>query len=171
MLTSNNWHVLYTMPKQERKVADELAKKRFEVFLPLYKTIRQWSDRKKLILAPLFPSYVFVNTSYIERMRVFEIPGVVRFLSTKGKLDSISREEIILIQNILDNNPEVHRHNLQRGDLVRVISGPFKGLKGEIENINGRCRLSLWIESLHQIVKFDISSNVVESIPRSVECS
>ena len=32
-----------------------------EAFLPLIKTVRQWSDRKKTVVLPLIPSYVFVS--------------------------------------------------------------------------------------------------------------
>src|SRR5690606_13559230 len=97
-------------------------------------------------------------------IRVFETPGVVRFLSTKGKLDTISPGEILLIRNILNNNPEVVNRNFERGDRVRVVSGPFRGLEGEVENGNGGCRLLLCVESLNRIVKFDISSDAVASL-------
>ena len=54
------WFVLYTRPGCERKVAELLEKKHVEVYCPLSKTNKQWSDRKKPALQPLFSSYVFV---------------------------------------------------------------------------------------------------------------
>lgn len=164
MLASKKWFVLYTMPNQERKVADELSKKSIEVFLPLIETIRQWSDRKKMILVPMFPNYVFINALKIEGMRLFETPGIIRYLSTNGKPDSVCPEDIQLIKDILDNNPEVLGDNLQKGTRVKVISGPFEGIEGEIETSNSSCRISIRIDSLNRCVRFDISKNCVEPL-------
>jgi hypothetical protein len=44
---SLNWFVVYTKPLTEKKVADRLCLLGIESYLPLYTTIRQWSDRKK----------------------------------------------------------------------------------------------------------------------------
>ena len=55
------WYVLYTNPKAEKKVAEQLNKIGIETYCPLVTKIQQWSDRKKKIEVPLFSSYVFVN--------------------------------------------------------------------------------------------------------------
>ncbi|MEY4660481.1 MAG: hypothetical protein RLZZ42_433, partial [Bacteroidota bacterium] len=57
------WFAVYTRSRCEKKVAQMLTKRGIVNYCPLNKKLRQWSDRKKYIFEPLFPSYVFV---YIE---------------------------------------------------------------------------------------------------------
>ena len=56
-----NWHAIYVASRQEKKVLEALLNKKIEAYLPLIKTLRQWSDRKKLVEFPLMPGYVFVK--------------------------------------------------------------------------------------------------------------
>ena len=55
------WFAIYTKPKAEKKVFDQLVKYNFEAFLPLKKEIHRWKDRLKKVEVPLFNSYVFVK--------------------------------------------------------------------------------------------------------------
>jgi hypothetical protein len=57
----------------------------FVSFLPLHKEIRTWSDRKKQIELPLFPSYIFVYTSLCERYKSLQVKGIVNYVSFDGK--------------------------------------------------------------------------------------
>jgi transcriptional antiterminator RfaH len=75
-----NWFVIYTKSKNEKKVSERLEAMGIEVFRPMVTTIRQWSDRKKKIKTPLLNSYIFVKIEEQNRNKVFEIPGVVRYL-------------------------------------------------------------------------------------------
>ena len=50
------WYVLYTNPKAEKKVAEQLTKIGVINYCPLIKKVHQWSDRKKKIEIPLFTS-------------------------------------------------------------------------------------------------------------------
>ena len=43
------WWALYTRHQHEKTVAEMLSAKGFEVFLPLYESIRRWKDRSKKI--------------------------------------------------------------------------------------------------------------------------
>jgi transcription antitermination factor NusG len=74
------WYVARTMSRHEKKVADLLQVRAIDNCLPLYAAIRQWSDRTKRVMVPLFPGYVFVNIAYEDRLRVLEVPGLVGFV-------------------------------------------------------------------------------------------
>lgn len=74
-----NWYVVYTKPKWEKKVAEQLRNKGIECYCPLITQVRQWSDRKKKVEVPLFNSYVFVQLPDSERNAVFQSVGVVRY--------------------------------------------------------------------------------------------
>lgn len=53
------WFALLVKTSREKNVAELLRSKDHEVFLPLYRTTRMWSDRRKEITLPLLPGYVF----------------------------------------------------------------------------------------------------------------
>ena len=79
------WFALYTKPRNEKKVAENLAALGIEVYCPLVTTIKQWSDRKKKVESPLIPSYVFVKIEEANRKEVFQVSGVVQYVFWLGK--------------------------------------------------------------------------------------
>ena len=81
-----NWYVVYTKPRWEKKVVEQLNQKGIECYCPLITQVRQWSDRKKKVDVPLFNSYVFVHLEESDRNSVFLSSGVVRYLFWLGKL-------------------------------------------------------------------------------------
>ena len=50
-----NWFAVYVRSRAEKKVAEALLQQGYEFFLPLKKTLRNWSDRKKWVDLPLIP--------------------------------------------------------------------------------------------------------------------
>ena len=75
------WYVIYTKPRNEKKVADRLKHLGIDVYCPMITMIKQWSDRKKKVQIPLLNSYVFVNLNEKDRELVFQVSGVVRSAS------------------------------------------------------------------------------------------
>lgn len=160
--TIRHWYVLYTMPRQEFKIKNILSKQGVEVFLPVYKSIRQWSDRKKCIEVPLFSSYLFIRAYHDERFQALSVPGAVTFISTQGKPDIIHPKDIDLIQQLVHNNPELKSGSFTKGEQVKITDGPFKGTRGYLEEIRGRHRVSILVESLAKVVTIDISPDYIE---------
>src|ERR1700736_4232703 len=63
------WYAAYTAPRHEKRVTQEMEGQQISCFLPLYKSVRRWKDRRKQIELPLFPGYVFVHVALRERLR------------------------------------------------------------------------------------------------------
>ena len=80
-----NLYVIYTRPRWELKIYKALLESGIEAYCPTHTAVHQWSDRKKKITKPYFNSYVFVWLEEADRNRVFDIPGVVRFVFWLGK--------------------------------------------------------------------------------------
>ena len=78
------WYVIYTKPRNEKKVAERLQQIGITVYCPMITMIKQWSDRKKKVQIPLLNSYVFVCLEDKEREKVFQVSGVVRYLFWLG---------------------------------------------------------------------------------------
>ncbi|MGC1204100.1 MAG: UpxY family transcription antiterminator [Flavobacteriaceae bacterium] len=93
-----NWFVLSVKRSQEKKVADMLEKMNIEVFNPMIKEVKYWSDRQKTIETPLFKSYVFVNMPEKYRGLVFGVSGVKRYLFLEGKPAMVRHEEVNIIK-------------------------------------------------------------------------
>ena len=96
-----NWYVVYTKPKWEKKVAEQLNEAGVECYCPLITRMRQWSDRKKKVEVPLFNSYVFVQLAESDRNSVFISSGVVRYLFWLGKPAIVQDAEIETIKSWL----------------------------------------------------------------------
>ena len=94
MSTERTWHVVYTKPKCEKKVADVFSQKKIEAYCPMNRILRQWADRKKIIYQPLFSSYVFVRTINSEHIKIMETNGVLNFVHWLGKPAVVRNDEI-----------------------------------------------------------------------------
>jgi len=79
------WYAIYTRPRAEKQVYQRLTESGVETYLPMQKTIRQWSDRKKIVEKPLLSSYLFVKTKPKSFPVVYKVFGVVKFVSFEGQ--------------------------------------------------------------------------------------
>src|ERR1700693_3236672 len=84
VLGSCHWYAAYTCTHHEKRVAQQLDERQVENFLPLYRSVRRWKDRRKELQLALFPSYVFVRMDIRDRLRVLQLPGIVNFVSFGG---------------------------------------------------------------------------------------
>lgn len=97
-----SWYAVYTKPRWEKKVASLLAEKGIEYYCPLNKVVKQWSDRKKTVLEPLFKSYVFVHVDETEKWELLNINGVVNYVHWLGKPAKIKDSEIDNVKKFLN---------------------------------------------------------------------
>ena len=123
------WYVLYTMPRNEKKVAQRLSEAGYIVYCPLQKVRRQWSDRTKVVEEPLFKSYLFIQIEDSRRDEVFSFPGTVRYLFWMHRPAQVRQVEINTIQKWLGeyNHEDIDISDILPGDFVRITSGPFTG--------------------------------------------
>lgn len=152
-----NWYVIYTKPKWEKKVAEQLAEAGIDCYCPLITQIRQWSDRKKKVEVPLFNSYVFVQLAESERNSVFQSVGVVRYLFWLGKPAIVRHEEIEVIKKWLNTSDaaDVIVENYKIGDAIQLESGPFSAQKAIVQEVTNT-HYVLVLESLGCVLKMKI---------------
>ncbi|MDG2432904.1 UpxY family transcription antiterminator [Flavobacterium sp.] len=153
-----NWYVLYTKPKWEKKVAEQLQKNGIECYCPVIKQVRQWSDRKKKVEVPLFNSYVFVQLPEADRNIVFSSPGVVRYLFWLSKPAIVRSEEIDVIKKWLNTgfDADISIAKYKVGDMVEVESGPFLSQKAIVQEVSNTNYI-LVLESLGCVLKMKIN--------------
>jgi transcriptional antiterminator NusG len=134
------WYVVYTRPCHEKRVAELLAEKEIGHYCPLQKVQRQWSDRKKIILEPLFKSYVFVHITEKGQMPVRQTEGVINFVNFLGKPAVIRDEEISVIRQFLNDyqHVQLEKIELHINEKVTVTGGPLMMQEGIVVQIKSR---------------------------------
>jgi len=154
------WYALYTRPRAEKLVYQRLVEAGIETFLPLQKTYRMWSDRKKLVEKPLLSSYVFVKTNKKSFPKVYKTNGVVKFISFEGHPVSIPQNQIDNLRLLVNSDApiEVSSEKFATGDNVEVINGSLIGLTGELIKIGSKNRVIVRIDRLDQ--------NLILKIPK-----
>jgi transcription antitermination factor NusG len=163
------WWVIYTRHQHEKVVADVLSAKGFEVFLPLYDSIRRWKDRQKLLSLPLFPCYVFVRGGFHRRLQVVSTPGVYMTLTHGDRIAVIPEREIDAIRRTVEGPFRMEPHPFLRcGDRVRVIGGSLEGVEGILIRKKNQFRLVLSVDMLEKSVAVEIDAFDVESIVERV---
>lgn len=159
------WWALYTRHQHEKTVADMLTAKGFEVFLPLYESMRRWKDRKKVISLPLFPCYVFVRGGLNRRLQVVTTPGIHMILTHGDRVAVIPETEIEVIRRTIEGSYRVEPHPfLKVGERVRVIRGSLEGVEGVLLRKKNMCRLVLSVAMVAQSVAVEIDAADVEPV-------
>ncbi len=146
-----NWYAIFTKPRAEKKVLQRMLESEIDAFLPLIKTVRQWSDRKKTVEIPLISSYVFVNLEENELYKTLPIPGTVNVLKHLGKPAKIREDEIENLKILSSNEKDFEVSKYTRviqGDAVEVTKGPFMGLIATCEKTSSGHRVVVKIDSL-----------------------
>lgn len=152
-----NWYVVYTKPKWEKKVAEQLTKIGIECYCPLITQVRQWSDRKKKVIMPLFNSYVFVQLTESDRNVVFHSAGAVRYLFWLGKPAIVRDEEIGTIKKWLETPDayDISIDSVQIGDKITLESGPFSTQAAIVQEVS-KTHYVLVLENLGCVLKMKI---------------
>jgi len=134
------WYAVYTRPRWEKKVAYVLEKKGIEQYCPLNKIYRQWSDRRKLILEPLFTSYVFVRTTEKMHSEIKSLNGIINFVYGLSKPAIIRDEEINCIKEFLNNhnNVQLQKTPVDVNDTVRITSGALTEYEGNVVAVKSK---------------------------------
>lgn len=160
MVTTNleHWYALYTKPRWEKKVAQLLAEEGFENYCPINKVTKQWSDRKKVVLEPIFKGYVFVKVADAQKWSLRKVDGVLNFVYWLGKPAIIREDEIVTIQKFLSEfkDVEVSSNALELNSAVKIKTGVLMDYQGVIvELIGSRARVKIESMGLVLSAQFD----------------
>ena len=153
------WFVLYTKANQEIKVAEQLKEIKISCFCPTVTIIKQYSDRKKKVIKPLLPSYVFVFIEEGNRNDVFSVFGITRYMFWLGKPATVRESEIELMKQYLTGEfQSVSLTNFTKGQLHKISEGVFTGKIGRVIEIQ-KNKIKLQLESLGMIVTLRLEAS------------
>ena len=160
------WRVINVKPHHEQSVAQFLKEQGYELYLPTYRSVRKWHDRKVTLDLPLFPSYAFLRFNIAERARILATSGVRSILSFSREPAEVSEEEISTIRQLLASGLPVAPAlvPLQIGRKIKITDGPLTGVEGILQKFKGVCELIVVAEILRRAVKVTIDREWVEGI-------
>ena|SRR5689334_10205010 len=161
----SKWYAVYTRPRWEKKVAEILTHKKIENYCPLNKVVRQWSDRKKIVLEPLFTSYVFVKTDQQQHAEIRKIQGIINFVYWLNRPAVIRNEEIENIREFLNEhiNVQIQKTPVNINDPVKVIKGPLMDYEGNVIAIKSKT-LKILLPSLGYMMIAEVEKTSIKII-------
>ena len=159
------WLVIYTKPRQEKKLAERLTQMGYEVYCPTQRIKKRWSDRWKWVEQPLFTSHLFIQIEPERRVAVYFTPGYVRFLFWLKRPAQVRPQEIDTLKRWLnDYAPEaIEIDRYVRGQRVQVQSGPLQGHSATVAEQRG-ATLELVLEELQIKIKVDLSHTEIQGL-------
>jgi transcription antitermination factor NusG len=160
------WYACRTRARAEKKVDRLLAAAGVTSYVPLIERLRQWSDRSKQVAFPLFPGYVFAQFALSTLAEIVRTPSLIEVVRVAGSPSPIRESEIESIRALvlgahkIGEEPSAHDY-LVRGQEVRVIQGPFEGLRGILTQVRGKTRIVVRLETIRQAVSVEMASRFV----------
>lgn len=166
MTTDKKWYVAYVKSRSEKKVAERLTKAGIIHFLPLIKTMRQWSDRKKMVTIPLFNGYIFIEAAENELTAVRMISGVVNFIYMEGKPAAVPAQQLETIRQFLDTGLPIASapDTFTPGEKVRINFGPLAGTTGELIDMHNEKQFILRIDLINQVMLVHVPGAYLERV-------
>jgi len=156
--------------RKESLIAAQLEGQGIECFLPKYKSLREWSDRKKEVERPLFPGYLFCRFDYTQRRPVVVTPGVLQIVGCGRTPTPIEDREIQAIQIAVGSGVSGQPWPyLEVGEKVRIHTGTLSGLEGILVNFKGNHRVVLSVTLLQRSVALEVDLSWVTSLDKGSE--
>jgi|SRR5882672_3312889 len=160
------WYAAYTWANHEKRVADQFVERRVEHFLPTFESIRHWKDRRMRIQQPLFSGYIFVRLALQDRLRVLQVPSVVRLVSFNGRPAVLSDQEVdILRKSLIPELRALPHPYLKVGRRVRIVKGPLYGAEGVVVRKKNGFRFVLLMDLIMRAASVDVDAADIQAIP------
>lgn len=159
-----DWMALYVRSRAEKKALNDLTGAGIICYLPMRKTLRQWSDRKKKVDMVVIPSYIFVRKNPKEYMSLFVSPHIVGIVKFEGTPAIIPDKQIQAMKRIINSDTEfeVIPEKLKKGDKVKIRYGTLSGIEGEFMEIARNKRFVLHIEQIGYSLTIQIPVDYLE---------
>jgi transcription antitermination factor NusG len=160
------WFALFTLPQHERAVAKRLDNMNIESFLPTYEVKRTWKNRQHAtIMMPVFPTYLFVRLTRIERWRAVNSPGIVRIVGNSRGPIPIADNEIDFLRSDFCRSTIEPFEELPVGSRVRITRGPMSGFEGILVRKRSSVRFVLTLNVINLRAAVEVDVKDLEACP------
>lgn len=164
------WYAIKTRGRSEKRVAQRLETRGIESYCPVVEKEREWSDRKKLVLFPMFPTYVFGHFALRRTGDVLYTPGVASIVKAEGDAVPVRPEELEAVRRLEGGIRETGEEPTQvdfftPGDPVKVVEGPFEGMTGVLLEDRDGVRVSVKLSAIEQAMSIVLPRDIVAPVP------
>lgn len=158
---AKRWYSVGVLSNFEKRVADQIRQavaeegledEIEEVLVPTEEVIEVRRGKKVKSERRIMPGYVLVRMNMSDRAYhlINSTPRVLGFLGPQGRPTPMRDEEVNQIIQRVEENAEAPRQliSFDVGEQVKVISGPFEGFSGTVEEVddeNQRLKVSVSI--------------------------
>jgi transcription antitermination factor NusG len=157
------WFAVYTAPRHEKFVQAQLIAKQIQSFLPLYTITRRWKNGvRREIQHPLLPGYVFVCLEADEKLPVLQTAGVVYFVGNGGGPSPLDDHEMHALRVGAQRSSLAPHAFLSTGDTVCITRGPFRGVKGYVEQDGGDLTFVVTIQLIQKSFAIRVQADDLE---------
>ena len=175
------WYALRTTYGREKKAYDYMTAKGITAFLPTVNTIKMINGKKKSVTESRLPNIFFaygteeeikayvydnVNLPFLrfyyrhkhEGKKIEKTPMIV----PTSQIDSLKIICEAEAEDIIISHTEIPK--FEKGQVVRIIDGAFKGVVGRIARYQGQQRVAVVMDELVTICTAYIPSAFIETI-------
>ena len=162
-----SWIVVYTKPHDENRALANLLRQGFDAYLPRYKAVRRHARKVENVQKPLFPRYMFVSIDpdagrWRPILSTYGVSGIVM----DGDRPAIAPDGVVDAIRARAASGDFDRTgplcNLQPGDDVRVLDGPFADLVGRLQAVDDKDRVCVLLQMMGRAVRARIESSALE---------
>jgi transcription antitermination factor NusG len=162
---SERWFAVYTCANHEKQVEKQFKVRQLNHFLPLYGSVRRWKDRRVRLQMPLFPGYIFARFRFDERLRILQVPGVVRIIGFDGRPYPLPEHEIEKLRLGMSHGLAIEPHPyLKAGCRVRIIHGPLQGTQGILVRTKNTHRVVLSLDLISRSAAVEVEASDIERV-------
>jgi transcriptional antiterminator NusG len=144
-----NWYIIHTYSGFEQKVADSLrgraqafgfSDKIGQILIPTEEVVELRAGKKVTSKRLLYPGYVLVQMEMNDQLwhEVKNTPRVTGFVGGGNSPVPLTAEEVnsILYRQATSAERPRPKMTFERGEVVRIVDGPFANFSGKIDEIN-----------------------------------
>lgn len=156
---TNFWAVIRSKPRQERRADHNLQAQGYETVLPYQMTTVCRSDKLVELRVPLFPGYLFVKMGDYCSRSILSTFGVSQLITGDGGQPKMVEPKIIdeILRNCDETGLYSHSDCLSVGDEVRLTRGPFASAVAQVQSLQTKDRIWVFLDLMGQSVKVSVS--------------
>jgi transcriptional antiterminator RfaH len=145
-----HWYAVYTRAKQEFRAESNLKAWGIETFNPRARERPRRLEKTPRSFNQLFPRYLFARFAFEDLHKIAFTRGVQTVVSFGNKPAPVDDAVISVIKSRIGEDGFVRFNDeLNTGDRVKIIAGPFESLQGIFDRkLNSSERISLLLSTV-----------------------
>lgn len=169
------WYIRRTAPNREFKVLRRAQQLGLSCYLPTLRSRREihrtragyeWIERK-FVTGPLITGAILVPDFDVDSPDWKSVDGILGILRFGEFVPTLTPQMFTHIRNIeaIGNTPKSKRERyFEVGQLVRVLSGPFKHFSARVERIDSGGRIAVGVEIFSRITPAMLDQSDIEAV-------